>query len=135
GFGSYFLAPRLARLSERHKGLKVQLLAGPNTFSLAKRDADILVTVSRPTEGRLVARKLTDYELGLFASKSYLARHKPILSRADLEGHTFVGYIGELIHAPELDYLEQVTTGAGARLESSNLLVQVKATRAGAGLC
>ena len=30
--------------------------------------------VGRPDKGRLVARKLTDYTLGLYASPAYLAR-------------------------------------------------------------
>ena len=31
--------------------------------------------VGRPEKGRLVARKLTDYTLGLYASPAYLAAH------------------------------------------------------------
>lgn len=135
GFGSYFLAPRLSRLSDLHPGLNVQLLAGPSIYSLSKREADIVITLSRPPEGRVVARKLIDYDLGLYASRSYLERHGPILHKSDLQKHHFVGYIGDLIQIPELDYIHQVNWGATTRLESSNLLVQVKATTAGAGLC
>jgi DNA-binding transcriptional LysR family regulator len=135
GFCSYFLAPRLAQLTELHPGLNVQLVAGPNNFSLSKREADLAITLSRPSEGRLVAQKLTDYELGLYAAKSYLASTPPIQRRGDLRHHNFVGYIGDLLQIPELDYLDQVDAGVVPRLESSNLLVQVKATVSGAGLC
>ena len=135
GFGSYFLAPRLCKLSQSHPGLNIQLLAGPSIYSLSKREADIVISLSRPPEGRLVARKLTDYDLGLYGARSYLANAPPILSKADLAGHRFVGYIGDLIQMPELDYFQQVSAGAVTNLESSNLLVQVKATAAGAGLC
>jgi len=31
----------------------------PRVFSLSKREADIAISLSRPTEGRLYARKLT----------------------------------------------------------------------------
>jgi hypothetical protein len=53
--------------------------------------------------GRLYVRKLTNYSLGLFASKSYLSSHPPIVDRDSLRQHRFIGYIDELIHMPELD--------------------------------
>ena len=46
GFGSYFLAPRIARLKAEHPRLTIQLVAAPAVFSLARRDADIVVSVS-----------------------------------------------------------------------------------------
>jgi DNA-binding transcriptional LysR family regulator len=122
GFGSYFLAPRLYRLSDAHPGLNVQLLAGSSIYSLSKRDADIVIALSVPPSGRVVAKKLTDYELGLYASKQYLERCGAIARKSDLKGHKFIGYIGDLIQMPELDYAHQVSTGVVTSLESSNLV-------------
>jgi DNA-binding transcriptional LysR family regulator len=135
GFGSYFLAPRLSKLSDQHPGLSVQLLAGPTVYSLSKREADIVIALSRPADGRVVARKLIDYDLRLYASRSYLEGASPIASNEDLQSHHFIGYIGDLIQMPELDYISHVSSGVVTRLESSNLLVQVKAATAGAGIC
>src|SRR5579863_6802167 len=135
GFASYFLAPRLAKLSDMHPGLGDQLVAGANIYSLSKREADIVITLSRPLDGRVVSRKLTDYDLRLYASREYLERAKPIGSKDDLHCHHFIGYIGDLIQMPELDYFSDVSTGVVTRLESSNLLIQLKATLAGAGIC
>ncbi len=135
GFGSYFLAPRMAELAEQHPQLEVQLVAIPGVLSLSKREADIAVTLSRPREGRLLARKLTDYRLGLYASPDYLAARPPIRSRANLPDQRFVGYIEDLLYAEELDYLRQGETPVSAQLKSSNLIAQLQATLAGAGLC
>lgn len=135
GFGSYFLAPRVSRLTERHSQLHLQLVAASAVFSLARRDADIVIAVSRPRAGRLVASKLTDYDLGLYAAPAYLAAHPPIAASDDLPGHRFVSYIGDLITYAELDFLQQVAPGGSTALESSNLVAQLKATLAGAGLC
>src|SRR5690606_28266655 len=57
GFGTAFLAPRLVELVERHPGLRAELVPVPRAFSLSQREADIAVTLERPREGRLVARK------------------------------------------------------------------------------
>lgn len=135
GFGSYFLAPRIARLADTHPELRLQMVAGPNLYSLARRDADVIVTLSRPAEGRLYAQKLTDYRLGLYAARSYLDAHPPIAAIGDLKAHRFIGYIGELLHAPELDYLRQLDPDIAPAIESSNLVAQLRATLAGAGLC
>jgi len=135
GFGSYFLAPRVAALRARHPGLVVQLVAASAVFSLARRDADIAISVSRPPAGRLTVSRLTDYDLALYAAPAYLAARPPIRSAADLGGHHFVSYIGDLLHFPELDFLQHVAPGGATAMESSNLVAQLRATLAGAGLC
>lgn len=135
GFGSWFLAPRIAPLAERHPGLRVQLVAASALFSLAKRDADIVISVSRPPAGRLTVSRLIDYDLGLYAAPAYLERHPPLTGAADLKGHRFVTYIEDLLHFPELDFVRQVAPEGGTALESSNLVAQLRATLAAAGLC
>ena len=96
GFGSYFLAPRIQKLKARHPRLVVQLVAGSAVFSLAKREADVAVSVSRPPAGRLLVSKLIDYDLGLYAAPAYLDDAAAIASCDDLKGHRFVSYIGEI---------------------------------------
>ncbi|HEX8064594.1 MAG TPA: LysR family transcriptional regulator [Allosphingosinicella sp.] len=135
GFGSYFLAPRIQKLKARHPQLVVQLVAASAVFSLAKREADIAISVSRPPAGRLLVSKLIDYDLGLYAAPAYLAGAAPIASCDDLKGHNFVSYIGDLLHFPELDFLQNVVPGGTTSMESSNLVAQTRATLAGAGLC
>jgi DNA-binding transcriptional LysR family regulator len=135
GFGSYFLAPRIAGLKAQHPRLTIQLVAAPAVFSLARRDADIVVSVSRPPAGRLQVSKLIDYDLGLYAAPAYLSEAPDIASAEDLFRHRFVSYIGELLHFPELDFLQHVAPGGTTSVESSNLVAQLRATLAGAGLC
>ncbi|HEY0112030.1 MAG TPA: LysR family transcriptional regulator [Allosphingosinicella sp.] len=135
GFGSYFLAPRISKLKALYPQLTVQLVAASAVFSLAKREADIAISVSRPPAGRLQVSKLTDYDLGLYAAPAYLAEAAEIRSCDDLKGHRFVSYIGDLLHFPELDFLQNVVPGGTTSMESSNLVAQTRATLAGAGLC
>jgi len=135
GFGSYFLAPRAACLKDRYPQLTVQLVAASAVFSLSRRDADIVVSVSRPPAGRLLVSKLIDYDLAIYAAPSYLSAHPPIQNTQDVSNHRFVGYIGDLLHFPELDFLQHVAPEGATSLQSSNLVAQLKATLAGAGLC
>ncbi len=135
GFGSFFLAPRIGELCRRYPGLDVQLIAMPRIFSLSKREADIAIGLTRPTEGRLVSRKLTDYHLHLYASRAYLEANGPIRQVSDLSRHLMIGYIPDLIFTPELDYLPQIPGDLDVRLTSSNLVAQMQAALAGTGIC
>lgn len=135
GFGSYVIAPLLAALGERHPGLEIQLIAMPGLVNLTKREADIAVTLSPPREGRLVSRRLTDYRLGLYAAPAYLDARPPIRTRADMRGQRFIGYIEDLLYAPELDYMDAPDVEITVQLQSSNLIAQLQAAKAGAGLC
>jgi len=134
GIGTYFLAPELGALAERHPDLTLQLVALPRTFSLSKREADIAITLEQPTEGRLVSRKLTDYRLRLYASKDYLARHGPIAELPDLAGKTLVTYVADLIYSPVLDYFSGLEKYTARRYECASVVAQLEAVRAGVGV-
>jgi DNA-binding transcriptional LysR family regulator len=134
GFGVAFLAPRLGTLAERHPDLSVQLVPVPRSFSLSRREADIAITVERPTEGRLVASKLVDYSLGLFASRDYARRYGLPATRPELSAHRLVGYVGDLAISPSLDYADEFAPGWSARFQISSALGQTEAVRAGAGI-
>ena len=95
GFGTYFLAPKLAALAREHPQLEIELIANPRNFSLTKREADIAVAMSRPEQGHLHAYRLTDYEVGLYASRSYLDQNGPVYNRAELLQRTWVGYVDD----------------------------------------
>ena len=135
GFGTFFLAPRTANLAAQYPDLEIQLVAMPRLLSLSKREADVAISLAPPKEGKIVARKLTDYRLGLYAVADYLKRHPAIASPEDLHAHEMIGYIDDLIFTPELDYLDEVSKGLRPRLQSSNLLAQMQATLAGGGIC
>lgn len=134
GFGTAFLAPHIGELSRRHPDLQIDLVATPRSFSLSKREADISIGLSSPTHGRHHARRLTDYELGLYAAKDMPGLDE-IGTVDDLPGRPFISYIDDLIFAPELDYLPSVCRDVTARIRSSNLIAQMNAAAAGAGIC
>jgi len=135
GFGTYFLAPCLARLSLIHRDLDIQLIARPRVFSLSKREADIAISLDRPREGRLHSRKLIDYSLSLFASKQYLEDTFVPTTLEHLSDHRIIGYIDDLIFMPELDYLPEISKFLQPKLSSTSVVAQMESTKAGAGIC
>ena len=134
GFGVAFLAPRLGELTERHRALRIELVPVPRAFSLSRREADIAVTLERPREGRLVARKLTDYRLGLYAAQNYLDGHGTPASLDDLAAHRLVGYVEDLLFTTSLNYTAEFFKGWRSSLAVSSAMGQAEAVRAGAGI-
>lgn len=134
GFGVSFLAPRLATLTARYPDLKIQLVPVPRSFSLSRREADIAITVDRPDQGRLVAKKLVDYTLCLYASRSYLAAHPAPRNIDDLPKHRLVGYVDDLVISPSLNYAPEITREWRPAFEISSAIGQVEAVKAGAGI-
>ena len=134
GFGVSFLAPRLGRLTARHPELKIQLVPVPRSFSLSQREADIAITLERPEQGRLVSSKLTDYTLGLYASRDYLAENGTPETVEDLKAHRRVGYVEDLIFTASLNFTGEIMRSWDASFEISSATGQTEAVRSGAGI-
>ncbi|WP_407051529.1 LysR family transcriptional regulator [Methyloraptor flagellatus] len=133
GFGMGFLAPRLGQLADLHPDLEIHLVTMARFPSLSRREADIAIGLSRPVEGRMHARKLTDYALGLYAARAY-AEARPVADRAALAGHRLIGYVDDLLFNPVLDYLPQIDRGLHTQIKCSNLIAQMKLIAASAGI-
>ncbi len=101
---------------------------------MSRREADIAITVDRPDQGRLVARKLVDYSLCLYASRSYLEAHPAPKSIDELSQHRLVGYVDDLVISQSLNYAPEITRDWRPAFEISSALGQVEAVRAGAGI-
>jgi DNA-binding transcriptional LysR family regulator len=131
GFGSIFLTPKLLELTKLNPKLEIEVLAAPRAFSLWKGEVDIAVSLSSAAHMRVASRRLTDYRLYIYGTRSYLAQATPIHSISDLDRHPFVGYVEEGLFAPELNYLSAVSEKLTPRIRSSALLPQVYATLSG----
>ncbi len=134
GFGVAFLAPRLGRLIDRHPQLKIQLVPVPRAFSLSSREADIAITVERPETGRLVSSKLTEYTLGLYASRDYLSEAGGPANVEALKEHSLIGYVEDLIYSASLNYTGEISRSWDSAFEISSAIGQTEAVRSGAGI-
>ncbi|WP_316860024.1 LysR family transcriptional regulator [uncultured Cohaesibacter sp.] len=134
GFGVAFLAPRLSPLLDQFPALKVQLVPVPRSFSLDRREADIVITVDRPTQGRLVVRKLVDYALGFYMSRDYAEQHGIPEKREELAKHRLIGFVEDLIYSPSLDYGSEMMGVHHSQFECASALGQTEAVRAGLGI-
>ncbi|WP_128255705.1 LysR family transcriptional regulator [Falsirhodobacter deserti] len=134
GFGSAFLAPRLQQIIQAYPDLHLQLVPVPRSFSLSQREADVAVMIGQPAKGRLRTRRLTDYTLGLYASRSYISRRGMPQTPDDLRTHQLVGYVEDLIYTAELTYAREILPDWRSAVEVATAVGQLAAVRAGAGI-
>jgi DNA-binding transcriptional LysR family regulator len=90
-FSAYVLPEILHGLREAHPEIQIELVASDTVQNLLERDADIALRMVRPQQTALVARRLADQPLGLYAHRDYVQAHgKPTV--ATLQQHQWVGY-------------------------------------------
>ena len=134
GFGTWFVAHHLPAFTALHPELTVDLVATSGFLNPSRREADMAVLLARPQTGPVISGKLTDYTLGLYASRVYAARRTLPGSIAEVGQHDLIGYVPDLLYAPELRYLAELGEGLTARLRSSSINAQYRLVAAGAGL-
>lgn len=135
GFGNSFIAPRLGRFVAAHPELEIDLVASSGFLNPSRREADMAVLLARPRKGPLITRKLSDYSLGLYAPADRPDWQAAVaavpLSRA---GIPVIGYMPDILYAPELDYLGEIEPGLRANVRSSSILAQRRMIAGGAGV-
>ena len=134
GFGTLILAPHLARLTQKHPHLSIDLLALPRMLHLSRREADIVISLERPTRGSVIVSKLADYTLHLYGQREYLVRRPLVTQREDLRHHAFISYVDDLLFTKELQFLDQLYPPERFAFRSTSITAQYEAVRAGAGL-
>ena len=89
---TYLLPDLLSRLRVEEPGIDIELVASDQTENLLFREADIALRMFRPSQLDVVTKKVTDLELGIYASHDYLNRMGTPDSLEEIQNHDFVGY-------------------------------------------
>jgi DNA-binding transcriptional LysR family regulator len=134
GFGTWFVSRHLGTLADAHPGLAVDLIASSGFLSPSRRETDVAVLLARPRRGPLITRKLADYGLRLYAARDYLAASAPLATPGDLRQHRLIGYVPDILYAPELRYLDEIPGAHEPQLRSSSINAQFRMATYGAGV-
>jgi DNA-binding transcriptional LysR family regulator len=132
--GAEVLPHALAPLLAGHPRLEVELALSNSAADLLRREADIALRMVRPAQSTLVARKLADVPLGLFAHRAYLDRAGSPAQVADLARHVLIGPDRDPTLQPILAALGPGFTRNSLRLRVDEEAAQLGAMRAGLGI-
>jgi DNA-binding transcriptional LysR family regulator len=90
GFGTLWLAPRLAKLYAKYPELKIDLMLEERVLDLPMREADVAIRMKEPSQADLVRKRLMDIRMQMYASPSYLEAHGTPHTMRDLQNHRVV---------------------------------------------
>ncbi len=134
GFSARVVAPAIAELGRAHPRLSVDLLTVTRRAPSTRSGVDVEVVVGRPETYRVEPELLAPYRLGLYGSRDYLAADGTPQRSRDLAGRPLVYFIDSMLTVDDLDLARVLVPDMTDRLSSTNVLVHVEATCAGAGL-
>lgn len=87
-----FIVPAISHIQNIYPQLRIVLSTTTQIMSLANREADIAIRTTRPHQLDLITRQLACWEVGLYASKSYLDRKGNPNIDEKLAGHEVAIY-------------------------------------------
>lgn len=134
GFGTWFVSRHLGELADRHPSLSIDLVANSGFLNPTRRETDVAVLLARPRRGPLLTRRLADYSLRLYAARTYLTAQGVPDSAEHLRGHRLIGYVPDILYAPELRYLDEIVGAPAPQLRSSSINAQHRMAASGAGI-
>ena len=74
GFGTLWLAPRLAKLYAKFPALKIDLMLEERVLDLPMREADVAIRMKEPTQADLIRKRLMNIKMRLYATPGISGR-------------------------------------------------------------
>ena len=133
-FAARFLVPNLGVVRARHPGIEIEIVSGPGSYDLPRREADIALRFSKPEQQTLISRKLAEVGFAAYASHDYLESRGRPASFADLAGQDLVGYDREGAFIPGAKWLNEHTKGTRSMVRCDQILSIAAGAVAGLGI-
>ena len=128
------LPPIVARLRQQHPQLRLELVLTNRVQDLLRREADIAIRMAEPKQEQLIARRVPDVRVGLYAHRRYIAAHGTPRRVDELAQHTLVGFDEETPFLRAARKALPQWTRAAFSLRSDSDLGQLALIRAGCGI-
>jgi len=132
--GHAVVLPAMREMHLRHPEIRLHLQTGLARLDIARREADLALRFAPPESGDLRVRRLTPIGFALYASKDYLARHRPPAPGAGFVGHDAVLFEEGFRGSPAYTALTQPLRDARAAVRANSMLSLVEAVAIGLGV-
>jgi DNA-binding transcriptional LysR family regulator len=91
-YAHHRLLPLLPEFKRLHPMVTLEINVANRNIDFVDEGFDLAIRLGTPADNRLVARKLEDATLGLFAAPAYLKANRAPRSIDDLQRHTLIGF-------------------------------------------
>ena len=128
------IAPSLVSFMDAHPEVSVRLLSDERVYRLEYGEAHVAVRAgSRPEEPDNIVQPFFTMEIGLYATRAYVAEHGP-LEPGKWEGHRFVSIRSDQSRAPFYRWMHETVPAELIRYRASRDRTVVDGVEAGAGI-
>lgn len=131
--GVEILPPILTAFRLAHPRIDIELSLSNRPQDLLRREADIAVRMMRPTQDALLARRIGEVRVGIFAHRAYIDRHGAPEMITD-PGHTAIGYDRDSLMSAAIAAINAPVGRDFFNLRSDSDLAQLAFLRAGFGI-
>jgi DNA-binding transcriptional LysR family regulator len=119
------IALHIGTLAQRHPELSLRLIGSKTRASLARREADIAISLSCPRESTLVVSRLGHLDYALYANADYLG---------SATRQRFIGYDDSQAKSVQQRWLLEKSGTTDFVVRSNDLRIQALAAASGAGI-
>jgi DNA-binding transcriptional LysR family regulator len=127
-------SPLIETFNQRYPELRVEFIMSDRLLDLAKGEADVAIRVAPSPERNLFGRKIAESPWALYASRSYVKRHRQIEQLSDINRHAIIKFEGALATVRAAGWLHSVAPNAKVAARSSNVPALLLAVKSGAGV-
>jgi DNA-binding transcriptional LysR family regulator len=92
-YGHHRLIPALAAFRERYPRIQVEVNVDNRNIDFATSGFDLAIRMGPITHKTVIARRLDEFALGVYAAPSYIARFGEPKTPDDLARHTCIGFL------------------------------------------
>jgi len=131
---AYALPACLIELRQAHPGISIELVPTNQVSDLTRRDADIAIRHVRPEQPDLVAKRLADIEIALFATEDYLSRLGGTDNPSDFAEADFIGFENPDRMIPQMTAMGIPVTRRNFGITTTNGSTMYELVRSGAGI-
>lgn len=129
-----FVMPALQDLRERYPAITVTLLTALDITDIAYHSADLAIRGARPDDDELIIKRLATIEMGLYATRHYLARRGMPVRGEQLRGHDLLMFPRELVPRHWSNFCGETLHEPNVVLQCNSQLLLRSATRSGLGI-
>jgi DNA-binding transcriptional LysR family regulator len=91
-YGHHRIIPNLPEFVALYPEIKIELNVSNRNIDFIEEGYDLAIRLGEPADNRLVARKLEDAALGVYASPIYLKKNKAPKTLADLKSQSLIQF-------------------------------------------
>lgn len=133
--GTHMLIPAMKEFQTQHPAIRFEISADVRLLSLSRKEADVVVRLSRPTQGDYLTRLIGSIGIGLFGSTEYITKFGSPDDVSDLGQHKLIGWEAGFEYLSLARWLAAKAPDSGAYIvRTHTMTAQLAAANAGLGL-